>query len=83
MDGTSLPGIGDSDMALSERETGQLRAALQEAVVKCSERCLYQSSKWYVIILSVRYKANEIYIGPQNYSHPFPKKMRQNPKTRK
>jgi anaphase-promoting complex subunit 8 len=34
-------------MALNERETGQLRAALQEAVVKCSERCLYQSAKWY------------------------------------
>lgn len=33
-------------MALNERETGQLRAALQEAVVKCSERCLYQSAKW-------------------------------------
>lgn len=34
-------------MGLTERETGQLRAALQEAVVKCSERCLYQSAKWY------------------------------------
>jgi anaphase-promoting complex subunit 8 len=34
-------------MALNERETSQLRAALQEAVVKCSERCLYQSAKWY------------------------------------
>lgn len=26
--------------------TEQLRRALQEAVVKCSERCLYQSAKW-------------------------------------
>ncbi|OBT88555.1 hypothetical protein VE02_03936 [Pseudogymnoascus sp. 03VT05] len=39
-------------MALSERETGQLRAALQEAVVKCSERCLYQSSKWAAELLT-------------------------------
>jgi anaphase-promoting complex subunit 8 len=38
-------------MALNERETGQLRAALQEAVVKCSERCLYQSAKWYYIYI--------------------------------
>lgn len=33
-------------MALSSHEIAQLRAALQDAVVKCSERCLYQSSKW-------------------------------------
>ncbi|KAJ8061775.1 hypothetical protein OCU04_009572 [Sclerotinia nivalis] len=33
-------------MALTERETAQLRGSLQEAVVKCSERCLYQSAKW-------------------------------------
>lgn len=35
-------------MALNERDMAQLRAALQDAVVKCSERCLYQSAKWYV-----------------------------------
>lgn len=35
-------------MTLTEKETKQLRAALQDAVVKCSERCLYQSAKWYV-----------------------------------
>jgi hypothetical protein len=35
-------------MSLNERETADLlRAALQVAVVKCSERCLYQSAKWY------------------------------------
>src|SRR2546423_3924101 len=34
-------------MSLKPREAQQLRAALQEAVVKCSERCLYQSAKWY------------------------------------
>ncbi|KAK6209189.1 Anaphase-promoting complex subunit 8 [Pestalotiopsis sp. IQ-011] len=33
-------------MALNSRETSQLRGALQEAVIKCSERCLYQSAKW-------------------------------------
>lgn len=37
-----------SGMALNERDTAQLRIALQGAVVKCSERCLYQSAKWYV-----------------------------------
>ncbi|RDL36428.1 uncharacterized protein BP5553_05780 [Venustampulla echinocandica] len=30
----------------------QLRAALQEAVVKCSERCLYQSAKWAAELLT-------------------------------
>lgn len=35
------------EMPLNERDTAQLRAALQGAVVKCSERCLYQSAKWY------------------------------------
>ncbi|KAI6712270.1 anaphase-promoting complex subunit 8 [Diplocarpon mali] len=39
-------------MALNERETSQLRAALQEAVVKCSERCLYQSAKWAAELLT-------------------------------
>lgn len=48
-------------MALNPREQAQLRSALQEAVVKCSERCLYQSSKWYYITtprLVVRIVAN-------------------------
>ncbi|KAE8449550.1 hypothetical protein EG329_007880 [Mollisiaceae sp. DMI_Dod_QoI] len=39
-------------MALTERETAQLRAALQDAVVKCSERCLYQSAKWAAELLT-------------------------------
>ncbi|EKD14726.1 uncharacterized protein L3040_002846 [Drepanopeziza brunnea f. sp. 'multigermtubi'] len=39
-------------MALNERDTSQLRAALQEAVVKCSERCLYQSAKWAAELLT-------------------------------
>lgn len=33
-------------MTLGPQEIAQLRTALQDAVVKCSERCLYQSSKW-------------------------------------
>ncbi|KAH8844719.1 hypothetical protein MCOR27_004177 [Pyricularia oryzae] len=32
--------------------TAQLREALQEAVVMCSERCLYQSAKWAAELLS-------------------------------
>ncbi|KAH6666874.1 anaphase promoting complex subunit 8 [Halenospora varia] len=32
--------------------TAQLGAALQEAVVKCSERCLYQSAKWAAELLT-------------------------------
>ena len=37
-------------MGLTKQETQQLRSALQDAVVKCSERCLYQSAKWYVSV---------------------------------
>ncbi|RYO86741.1 hypothetical protein DL766_001601 [Monosporascus sp. MC13-8B] len=39
-------------MSLNDRETSQLRSALQEAVLKCSERCLYQSSKWAAELLN-------------------------------
>lgn len=39
-------------MTLSAQEVAQLRVALQDAVVKCSERCLYQSSKWYAPLSS-------------------------------
>ncbi|KAJ3578475.1 hypothetical protein NPX13_g2093 [Xylaria arbuscula] len=39
-------------MSLNDREKSQLRSALQEAVVKCSERCLYQSSKWAAELLN-------------------------------
>ncbi|PQE23827.1 hypothetical protein CJF30_00008811 [Rutstroemia sp. NJR-2017a BBW] len=39
-------------MVLTERETAQLRGSLQEAVVKCSERCLYQSAKWAAELLT-------------------------------
>ncbi|CAI4213837.1 unnamed protein product [Parascedosporium putredinis] len=39
-------------MSLSDSEIFQLRAALQDAVVKCSERCLYQSAKWAAELLN-------------------------------
>ncbi|KAI0015105.1 TPR-like protein [Xylariomycetidae sp. FL0641] len=39
-------------MSLNDRDKSQLRSALQEAVVKCSERCLYQSSKWAAELLN-------------------------------
>ncbi|PTB69653.1 TPR-like protein [Trichoderma citrinoviride] len=39
-------------MALSPHEVAQLRVALQDAVVKCSERCLYQSAKWAAELLN-------------------------------
>ncbi|KAJ6438444.1 anaphase-promoting complex subunit 8 [Purpureocillium lavendulum] len=39
-------------MTLSAQEVAQLRVALQDAVVKCSERCLYQSSKWAAELLN-------------------------------
>ncbi|KAI1425927.1 tetratricopeptide-like protein [Xylaria sp. FL1777] len=39
-------------MSLNDREKSQLRSALQDAVVKCSERCLYQSSKWAAELLN-------------------------------
>ena len=35
----------------SRDRSEQLRRQLQEAVVKCSERCLYQSAKWYLCVL--------------------------------
>ncbi|KHO01473.1 Cdc23 [Metarhizium album ARSEF 1941] len=39
-------------MALGAQETSQLRSALQDATVKCSERCLYQSAKWAAELLN-------------------------------
>ncbi|KAK3308596.1 anaphase promoting complex subunit 8 [Chaetomium strumarium] len=38
-------------MVLSARDVLQLKEALQIAVVKCSERCLYQSGKWAAELL--------------------------------
>ncbi|TPX17668.1 uncharacterized protein E0L32_012047 [Thyridium curvatum] len=39
-------------MVLTKQETVQLRSALQDAVVKCSERCLYQAAKWAAELLN-------------------------------
>ncbi|KAH0432831.1 tetratricopeptide [Colletotrichum camelliae] len=38
-------------MSLNENDLSQLRASLQDAVVKCSERCLYSSAKWQALSL--------------------------------
>lgn len=35
-------------MVFTQQDAVNLRASLQDAVVKCSERCLYQSAKWSV-----------------------------------
>ena len=40
--------------AYGRSNTEQVRKLLQEAVVKCSERCLYQSAKWYTQTLFFR-----------------------------
>ena len=37
---------------LSNTENQQMRLRLQDAVVKCSERGLYQSAKWYGMVHS-------------------------------
>ncbi|KAH8805899.1 anaphase promoting complex subunit 8 [Xylogone sp. PMI_703] len=39
-------------MALNDERITQLKATLQEAVIKCSERCLYQSAKWAAELLT-------------------------------
>lgn len=46
-------------MALSPHEVAQLRVALQDAVVKCSERCLYQSAKWAAELLNAVPESDE------------------------
>ncbi|KAI9781340.1 MAG: Anaphase-promoting complex subunit 23 [Peltula sp. TS41687] len=39
-------------VGLTGPESEQLRSTLQDAVVKCSERCLYQSAKWAAELLA-------------------------------
>ncbi|KAL7915222.1 TPR-like protein [Trichoderma velutinum] len=46
-------------MALSSHEVAQLRVALQDAVVKCSERCLYQSAKWAAELLNAVHEPDD------------------------
>ncbi|CZR39962.1 uncharacterized protein FPRO_04860 [Fusarium proliferatum ET1] len=61
-------------MALSVHEISQLRAALQDAVVKCSERCLYQSSKWAAELLNAlpEIEEDEENINPADPGHGSP-----------
>ncbi|RGP69287.1 anaphase-promoting complex subunit 8 [Fusarium sporotrichioides] len=61
-------------MTLSAHEISQLRAALQDAVVKCSERCLYQSSKWAAELLNALPETDddEENINPADPSHVSP-----------
>ncbi|KAJ0116258.1 hypothetical protein J7T55_005204 [Diaporthe amygdali] len=40
-------------MVFTQQDIINLRASLQDAVVKCSERCLYQSAKWAAELLDV------------------------------
>jgi hypothetical protein len=37
--------------SLSPADEAQLKAQLQDAVVACTERCLYHSAKWCVDVL--------------------------------
>ncbi|KAL6835194.1 TPR-like protein [Trichoderma camerunense] len=46
-------------MALSSHEVATLRVALQDAVVKCSERCLYQSAKWAAELLNAVHEPDD------------------------
>lgn len=34
-------------VTFTEENIKELRWRLEEAAIKCSERCLYQSAKWY------------------------------------
>ncbi|KAI9798665.1 MAG: Anaphase-promoting complex subunit 23 [Piccolia ochrophora] len=39
-------------VVLSAQDTEYMRTSIQDAVVKCSERCLYQSAKWAAELLT-------------------------------
>lgn len=41
-------------MVFTQQDIVNLRASLQDSVVKCSERCLYQSAKWSVLTRNPR-----------------------------
>ncbi|KAL2163104.1 hypothetical protein VTH06DRAFT_6940 [Thermothelomyces fergusii] len=59
-------------MGLSPKDSLQLREALQTAVVKCSERCLYQSAKWAAELLDALPEADLDTMSdvPQSHVHP-------------
>lgn len=52
-------------MGFTQQDISNLRASLQDAVVKCSERCLYQAAKWYslfpCLILNPTQSLNKAY----------------------
>jgi anaphase-promoting complex subunit 8 len=33
---------------ITKQDADHLRATLEDAALRCSERCLYQSAKWYI-----------------------------------
>ncbi|KAK0651916.1 anaphase promoting complex subunit 8 [Cercophora newfieldiana] len=61
-------------MGLSAKDSVHLKEALQIAVVKCSERCLYQSAKWAAELLDALPEQPDEKLGastgPGNYVHP-------------
>ena len=42
---------------LSQADEAQLKAQLQDAVISCTERCLYHSAKWCVLALGDAWRA--------------------------
>ncbi|KAL2197623.1 anaphase promoting complex subunit 8 [Corynascus similis CBS 632.67] len=59
-------------MGLSPKDCLQLKEALQTAVVKCSERCLYQSAKWAAELLDAlpEPEIDTMSDVPQSHLHP-------------
>ncbi|KAK4149451.1 anaphase promoting complex subunit 8 [Chaetomidium leptoderma] len=60
-------------MGLSVKDILQLREALKTAVVKCSERCLYQSAKWAAELLDALPEPdadNQMSDAPRDHVHP-------------
>lgn len=63
-------------MGLSAKDSLHLKEALQIAIVKCSERCLYQSAKWAAELLDALPDASSGDMDqdpaptPANYVHP-------------
>jgi anaphase-promoting complex subunit 8 len=45
-------------MTLTKDDIEELRSRLEDSVIKCSERCLYQSAKWYIFNAFLRIEFN-------------------------
>ncbi|KAK4127632.1 TPR-like protein [Parathielavia appendiculata] len=61
-------------MRLSPNDSLQLRETLQTAVVKCSERCLYQSAKWAAELLDALPEPDveaQMSDAPDSHVHPI------------